>query len=100
MNKRQSKKILDKKIEQKMINVYQVCEGDAVAATCAEEAKNWYKQITGITDEELYSYEEIEILPLDYEVRAGEDTEEMISVKEILKQYWKGKPFIAISEYF
>lgn len=79
------------------VHVFQICECDAVAAFSQEEARDWYKELTGLTDDDLYSYDEVEIVSNDYKVRKSEDDPELISVQEIIETYWDGNPFIAIT---
>lgn len=75
--------------------VFQVCESDSVASYSLEEAIEFYKNLTGLTDDDLYEYDEIEIVSFDKKVRDGEDSQGLITVGEIVKRYWEGKPFIA-----
>lgn len=84
----------------KDVCVFQLCESDAVAAYSLEEAKTWYKELTGLSDDELYSDEDVEIVSLDYKVRKGEEVPDLISVREIVETYWNGEPFIAISSMY
>ncbi|CAM4111944.1 hypothetical protein [Mesobacillus thioparans] len=86
-----------KEKELKDVHVFQLCECDAVAAYTQEEARSWYKELTGLSDEDLYKYEDVEIVSPDYKVRKGEEESELITVGEIVRTYWEGKPFIAIS---
>lgn len=79
------------------IRVFQICECDAVATYSLEEAKSWYKEFTGLSDDDLYSDNEIKTVSFDYEVRKSEDDQELISVGEIVNLYWEGEPFIAIT---
>lgn len=79
----------------KDIQVFQVCECDSVAAYSVEEAVDWYKEFTGLEDDELYELDEIETVSFDKEVwdyDAEEDKK--ITVREIVNTYWKGIPFI------
>lgn len=77
--------------------VFQLCECDAVAAYSLDEAKSWYKAETGLTDEDLYSDEEVKIVSPDLVVRKDADSSDFITVREIVDAYWEGEPFIAIS---
>jgi hypothetical protein len=77
--------------------VFQICECDAVAAYSQDEARDWYKELTGLSDDELYNYEDVTVVPNDYKVRKGEENPELISIKEIVDTYWEGKPFIVFS---
>jgi hypothetical protein len=80
------------------VEVFQVCESEAVAAYSLDEAISYYKDLTGLEDDELYPYEEIEVVPMDRYVRNSEDDDaEMITVQEIVNQYWNGKPFVAVT---
>lgn len=79
--------------------VFQLCECDAVAAYSLEEAKVWYKNLTGLSDTDLYPYEEVDIIPLDYQVYKEENSLEKVMVSEIIQTYWDGEPFIAITTY-
>lgn len=81
-------------IEGKKVRVWQVCECDSVAAETLEEARTWYKEITGFDDDELYDPEEVEIVSPRYKVRKSEEDSELISVKEIVEEYWLGEPMI------
>lgn len=81
----------------KDVHVFQLCEGDAVAAYSQEEASDWYKELTGLSDDDLYGYDEVEIVPPSYEVWEDEERTVMITVKEIVDTYWKGEPFIVFS---
>lgn len=83
--------------EQKKVYVYQICECDAVAAYSEEEAREWYKQQTGLEDKELYTSDEVEVLPPEYKVYKAETKDEMITIQEIIDSEWKGEPFIACS---
>ncbi|UYG93204.1 hypothetical protein [Cytobacillus firmus] len=82
----------------KDVHVFQVCECDAVAGYSLDEAIEWYKNLTGLEDDELYFYEDVETIPFDYKVRKSEDEPDvLISVGEIVETYWEGKPFIVFS---
>ncbi|SDM15194.1 hypothetical protein [Sediminibacillus halophilus] len=81
----------------KDVKVFQLCESDAVAAYTQEEAKEFYQNLTGIKDDELYDYDLVEIVPMDAKIRKSEDSQELITVKEIVEMYWEGEPFIALS---
>ncbi|MBH0159076.1 hypothetical protein IHV10_22155 [Fictibacillus sp. 5RED26] len=75
--------------------VFQISDDESVAAYSLEEAKSWYMNEYGISEDELYSDDDIEIVPMDKKVRRGEDEEGLISVQEIVNTYWEGTPFIA-----
>lgn len=88
------------KIGGKELRVFQVCESDAVAAETSEGALEWYKNLTGLDDDELYALDDIEVVDPEKIVQANEDTEETITVREIVEQQWNGKPFIAITSVY
>ena len=69
-----------------------------MAAYSQDEAREWYKNTTGLSDDELYSYDDVEIVSPTLKVRKGEDEPELISVQEIIDIYWNGEPFIAITQ--
>lgn len=79
------------------VHVYQICECDAVAAYSLEEAKSFYTELTGVKEAELYSDDEVEIIPPEYMVRNSEDNDKLISIQEILDDHWEGEPFIVCS---
>lgn len=79
------------------VHVFEICEYDAVAAYSLEEAIAWYKETTGLTDSDLYKYDDIEEVSLDYKIRNSEEDDELISVREILDIHWNGEPFIVYS---
>lgn len=83
----------------KDVIVFQVCESDSVAAYSCEEALTWYKELTGLSDDELYKYEDIESVPFNKEVYDGEEMTKRITVKEIVDTHWNGEPFIVTTEY-
>lgn len=84
-------------IDGKEIRVFQICEGDAVAAENLEDAIEWYKDLTGFSDDELYAPENIETFDPEKYVRKSEAEEGRVTVKEIVKERWAGKPFIAVT---
>lgn len=79
------------------VYVFQLCECDAVAAYTLEAALSWYKNLTDLTEEELYEYDSIELLEHDYKVNRAEGDVGLITVLEILEKHWKGEPFIAVT---
>lgn len=87
-------------IDGKKIRVYQICESDAVAAEWDTDAVKWYKNLTGLTDDKLYALEDVEIVDPETKVYANEDSEEIITVREIVEAHWIGDPFIAVSEIY
>lgn len=79
------------------VSVWWVCECDAVAAYSYEEAVEWYKNLTGLLDDELYVKEDAEEIPFNYELRESEDNFNTTTVGKVVKEYWKGEPFIAVT---
>jgi hypothetical protein len=89
------------KVEEKGLKdvlVFQVCECDSVAAYSCDEAIAWYKEYTGLNDDELHEYDLIETVPFEREVWDGEEKTKRITVREIVDTYWEGKPFIVTTE--
>ncbi|AKO92029.1 hypothetical protein BEH_07900 [Priestia filamentosa] len=82
------------------VKVFQLCECDAVAAYSLEEAREWYKNLTGLEDDELYKLSEVSEVSLDMKVRKGEEVEGMITVGQIIQDYWNGEPFIAVTNLY
>ncbi|AMM44985.1 hypothetical protein SP15_185 [Bacillus phage SP-15] len=78
--------------------VFQLCDCDSVAAYTLDEAIDWYKNLTGLTDDELYPYDEIETVPFDYQVRISESDSTLTTVRQIVDQLWDGTPFIVTSK--
>ena len=79
------------------VKVYQLNEYDAVAAETLEDAKDFYRATTGLSDEDaFYDYEPAEY-PLDYQIWEDETKTKKQPLKEVVAEYWKGKPFIAFS---
>ena len=79
------------------VQVYRICKCDAVAAYSLDEAFEWYKEKTGLEGEELYAYDDVEIIDKSVPVWSDEDMKEKITVGEIINREWNGEPFIAIS---
>lgn len=80
------------------VYVFKICDCDAVAALTLEDAIEWYKKETGVDDDELYPYDEVETMSPDHLVYADVyDSEEVITLSELIEQEWKGEPFIACS---
>ncbi|KAE8560229.1 hypothetical protein [Paenibacillus polymyxa] len=79
------------------VRVYQICECDAVAAYSLEEAKEWYKSLTGLEDSDLYPDEEVEIVSMNLQVYEDEDKVGMITVREIVNNRWQGEPLLAFT---
>ncbi|MFS0815404.1 hypothetical protein ABC382_00350 [Lysinibacillus sp. 1P01SD] len=76
------------------VHVFWLREYDAVVAHSLDEAISWYKDFTGLSDDDLYDYNEIEIIPPNYKMQKSEDDTQLISVKEIVEKHWNLKPFI------
>lgn len=79
------------------VRVWRLCESNAVAAYTVDEAIDWYKECTGLTDEELYAYEDIEEVPSETRVMIEEGLEGTESVREIVERNWEDTPFIVIN---
>lgn len=79
------------------VRVFRLCECDSVAAYSLQEAISWYKENTGLADDELYSIDEMEVVPMELEVYDSESGDDRVSVQEIINRYWNGTPFIALS---
>ncbi|MDQ0091643.1 hypothetical protein J2T12_005083 [Paenibacillus anaericanus] len=79
------------------VKVFQICECDAVAAYTLDEAIDYYKELTGVSDEELYHYDEIEIVSPDLKVYEDEERTGLVTVKELVERYWDNKPCIMLS---
>jgi len=93
-------KIMNKdyvEIDGKEIRVYQICESDAVAAEWDTDAVEYYKDLTGLEEDELYAPENWEVIDPSKVVCVSEESEETITVREIVKEHWKGEPFIALT---
>ncbi|BAQ11466.1 hypothetical protein OXB_2996 [Bacillus sp. OxB-1] len=79
------------------VKVFQLNEYDAVAAESLEQAKNYYRKETGLSDDDaFYDYEPTE-LPLDFEAWTDETRTSKETLRSVVKEHWKGKPFIALS---
>lgn len=81
----------------KDVQVFQICECDAVAAYSLDEAFEWYKELTGLEDEDLYKYDDVEVVDWSESVWSDEYRKEKITVGEIIDREWNGKPFIAFT---
>ncbi len=84
----------------KGVKVFQICDSDSVAAYSLEEAIRWYLEQTGISEDELYTRDEIEELNMDLEVYEDDGLAGKIKISEILKTYWDGSPFIVTTSYY
>lgn len=80
----------------KEVQVYQLCECDAVAAYSLEEARKWYMDLTGLDHNELYSDEEVEIVPMERKVW-DEEQHHYVTVREIVETEFKGSPILVLS---
>lgn len=83
----------------KTVRVFQVCESEAVAAETLEEAYEFYKDTTGLDEDDLYPIEQIETVNLNTEIYKEEGSKEKMKVRDMLIEEWKGLPFIAITSY-
>lgn len=81
------------------VHVFWVCECDAVAALSLDEALEWYKSYTGLEDEDLYDYDEIETIGHEHLVYEEEGSTKKVTVRSILEEIWEGEPVIAVSRY-
>lgn len=82
------------------VKVYQLNENDGVAAESLEQAKEYYSKMTGLSDEDaFYDYTAQEI-PLDQEMWKDESMTEKETLSDVVKEHWKGKPFIAFSSEY
>jgi len=79
------------------VKVFQVNECDAVAAFSLEEAKEWYMKETGLDAKEAFYDYKAEEVPLDKLIWEDETMKNKISVYQVVQEYWKGQPFIAVS---
>jgi hypothetical protein len=96
VNEMEELKVIDEK-GLRDVHVFRLCECDAVAAYSLDEALAWYKETTGLTDDELYSYDDIELVSPSLQVYEDENKDAMTTVQEIVNKYWNGKPFIALT---
>lgn len=79
------------------VKVFQVCECDAVAAYSLEDAKEWYKNETGLSDDELYSDDEVKFVPLDHLIYESEYSEKRVPIRKVVNEQWNGVPFIVFT---
>lgn len=82
-----------------MVNVYifQVSECDAVVAHTLEDAKRWYKENYGLTDDDLYPDEDVKIIDANGRVYVDKKRQETATLKEIIESEWRGEPFVIFS---
>lgn len=78
------------------VKVFKLNEYDAVAAKTEKQAKDFYLQLTGLSENEAFP-DGIAIIPLDTRVWADETLESKVTVQSIVEQRWMGEPFIATS---
>jgi hypothetical protein len=76
------------------VQVFQMNEYDAVAAKSEEQAREFYLQFTGLSEDEAFP-EEITVVPMNKKVWNDETMENKITLDRIIEKMWKGKPFIA-----
>ncbi|MGF7046372.1 hypothetical protein J2T13_000848 [Paenibacillus sp. DS2015] len=79
------------------VMVFRLCDSDAVAAYSQEEARTFYKELTGVKDDELFTDDEVEIISLDSEIWDDEDKTIKKKLKDVVNEQWDGEPFIAVS---
>lgn len=80
------------------VRVFRICDCDAVAAYTLEEAYEWYKDHTGLSEDELFALDEITEVSLDEKIQdSATDSHQLITVREVLDRYWEGQPFIAVT---
>lgn len=79
------------------VKVYQLNEIDAVAAESLEQAKNFYLKETGLSEEDaFYDFEPVVFL-LDHEIWVDETKTRKQPLEELVKEFWKGEPFLAFT---
>jgi hypothetical protein len=74
------------------IKAFKLNEVDTIAAPTLQEAKDWYLDNSGFTEEE--AFEDIHEVNLDTKIWDNERMTKKISIREAISRYWKGKPFI------
>ncbi|MCR6096904.1 hypothetical protein HXA31_20305 [Salipaludibacillus agaradhaerens] len=79
------------------VKVFRVCECDAVAAYSLDEAIEFYKEFTGLEDDDLYDYEAIEVIGIENEFYDDEDRKVKKKLKDMVRENWDGKPFIVLT---
>ncbi|WP_258831482.1 hypothetical protein [Peribacillus frigoritolerans] len=77
------------------VKAFQLNDDDTVAAFTLEEAKVHYKRITGLDDED--AFREPTERSLDAMIWEDEHMKNKISIREAIKMYWEGEPFIVAS---
>lgn len=81
------------------VKVFQLNEFDSVAAFSLEEAKEWYRNETGLSSEEaFYDYIPHE-RGMEEKVYTDETCTDMQSLESVVKECWRGEPFIATSSH-
>lgn len=89
-------KVAEEKGLQNVI-VFRLCDSDAVAAYSLEEAKAFYKELTGVEEYDLYTDDEVEIFSPEDEIWDDEDRRNKKMLKDVINERWNGVPFIAVS---
>ncbi|MCK0471413.1 hypothetical protein [Halalkalibacter sp. APA_J-10(15)] len=78
------------------VRVFRVCECNAVAAYSLDEAIEFYKEDTGVADDELYAYKNIEVIGLENEFYEDEERSVKKKLKDMVSENWDGHPFIVL----
>lgn len=82
------------------MKAFQINESDTVAAYTLEEAKQYYRKITGLSDDDaFYDYEAREC-SLDELIWDDEERTKQKTLREAIDQYWEGEPFIVCTTEF
>ena len=79
------------------VKVFRLNECDAVAAETVEQAKEWYLEKTGLSEEDAFYGEEPVEVPLSYEIWEDENRLKKQALKDVITESWKGEPFIAFT---
>lgn len=81
----------------KNVKVYQLNEYDSVAAVSLEQAKDYYQNETGLSNEDaFYNFVPYE-RSMEDKVYTDETRTDMQTLSSVVEECWKGKPFIATS---
>lgn len=78
------------------VSVYQVCEDEAVAAKTASEAKQWYKNLTGLNEKDIFGDRDIRRIDLNGVYYVDMDNTKKRLLKDVIEEEWQGEPFIAL----
>ena len=73
-------------IRGKNIFVYRLCDMDAVAAQSLNEAVEFYKEETGLKNEDLYDFNDIEEMDMNSKFYYDESKENKVKLIEIVKE--------------